>query len=76
MKAKAMKWKESKVGYMGGFGGRKKGGGMGKDIWPRRTKDCLWIERRQMWTIGKWQFIKVKWETLCQDEVFNFNWAC
>ena len=24
------------------------------------TKDCLWIERRQMWPIGKWQFIKGK----------------
>jgi hypothetical protein len=24
------------------------------------TKDSLWIERRQMWTIGKWRFIKAK----------------
>ena len=34
---------------------------MGKTVSPRRgTKDCLWIEKRQMWHIGKWQFIKVK----------------
>jgi len=37
------------------------------------TKDCLWIERREMGTTGKWQFIKVKGETPCQGEVFNFN---
>lgn len=24
------------------------------------TKDHLWIESRQMWQIGKWQFIKIK----------------
>jgi hypothetical protein len=24
------------------------------------TRDCLWIERRQMLHIGKWQFIKVQ----------------
>jgi hypothetical protein len=23
-----------------------------------RTKHCLWVEMRQMWAIGKWQFIK------------------
>lgn len=23
------------------------------DICPRATKDCFWIERRQMWPIGK-----------------------
>ena len=28
--------------------------------WRGVTKDCLWIERRQMWLKGKWQFIKVK----------------
>jgi hypothetical protein len=28
------------------------------------TKDCLWIERRQMWSIGKWLFIKVKGKTV------------
>lgn len=39
-----------------------KGKGMGGD---RRTKDCLRIERRQMWLIGKWWFIKGKGETLC-----------
>ncbi|KRY96827.1 hypothetical protein T4B_1446 [Trichinella pseudospiralis] len=33
---------------------------MGKGYFiPEGTKDCLWIERRQMWPIGKWQFIKV-----------------
>ena len=31
--------------------------------WGRQTKNGLWIERRQ--PIGKWQFIKVKGETLC-----------
>jgi hypothetical protein len=29
------------------------------------AKDSLWIERRQMWHIGKWQFIKVQGETSC-----------
>ena len=24
----------------------------------------------------KWQFIRGKVEDLCQDEVFNFIWAC
>jgi hypothetical protein len=38
-------------------------------LFLRRTKDCLWIERRQTWYIENWQFIKVK------DEMFNFNWA-
>lgn len=36
----------------------------GKDICSGRAKDC-WIDRRQTWPIGKWQFIKVKGETLC-----------
>ena len=27
---------------------------------PSGTKECLWIERRQPRTIGKWRFIKVK----------------
>jgi hypothetical protein len=35
------------------------------------AKACLWIERRQMWPVGKWQFIKEKGKTM--DEVFNFN---
>ena len=35
-------------------------------------KDCLWIERRQTWPIGKWQFIKAKGETPCLGEVFSF----
>ena len=26
------------------------------------TKDCLWIERRQMWHMGERQFIKVQGE--------------
>ena len=26
----------------------------------QRTKDFLWIERRQAWHMGKWQFIKVQ----------------
>jgi hypothetical protein len=25
-----------------------------------RTKDCLWIGKRQVWPIGKWWFIKVQ----------------
>lgn len=28
----------------------------------RRTKDCLWMERRQTWPVGKWQFRKGKGE--------------
>ena len=24
------------------------------------TKHCLWLERRQMWHIGKWRLIKLK----------------
>jgi hypothetical protein len=35
------------------------GGGNG------RTKDCLWIERKKNWLLGKWWFLKVKQETLC-----------
>lgn len=30
-----------------------------KDIYSRRTKDCLWTERRQTWPVGKWQLVKV-----------------
>ena len=30
----------------------------GKDIYPGGTKDCLWIQRRQLWSIGKTQFVK------------------
>lgn len=26
----------------------------------QKTKDCLWVERRQTWHIGKWWFIRVK----------------
>lgn len=29
----------------------------------RGTKDCLWRERKQIWHIGKWWFIKVKGES-------------
>lgn len=39
-------------------------------------KDCLWIDRRQTWPIGKGRFIKVKGEPLCRDEVLTFKWAC
>ena len=46
--------------------------GKGKGIREReeghfswRTKDCLWIERRQMWHIVKWGITKVKRKTLC-----------
>ena len=27
---------------------------------PQRTKDYLWIERRQIWNLRKWQFTKGK----------------
>lgn len=40
---------EAKTGDRG-WGGGNKG----------ERKDCPWIERRQMWPIGKWQFIVVK----------------
>jgi hypothetical protein len=36
----------------------------------------LWIERRQMWPIRKWEFIKAQGETPSQDEMINFNRAC
>lgn len=36
-----------------------------RDISARGTKDCPWIERRQMWLICKWHFIKGKKETQC-----------
>lgn len=29
------------------------------------TQECLWIESRQMWCIGKCQVIKVQGETSC-----------
>ena len=47
---------------------REKGKGTNEraeDICSRRTKDCLWIERRQTWPIGKEQFVNVKGKTLC-----------
>ena len=34
--------------------------GRWKDICPRGTKDCICRERRQIQSIDKWQFIKVK----------------
>lgn len=37
----------------------------GRDICPEGTQDCLWIEKKQMWPIGKWQFIKKKGEPPC-----------
>ena len=38
------------------------------------TKDCLWIDRRQMWPIGKGWFYKgTRGKTLCVREVFNFD---
>ena len=32
--------------------------------------------RRQTRPTGKWWFLKVKWESLCEDAVLDFNWAC
>lgn len=31
-----------------------------RDICPLRTKDCIWIEKRQTWPEGRWHFIKEK----------------
>jgi hypothetical protein len=41
-------------------------------VWDQVTKDCLIIERRHTWPIRKCQFVG---ETLCYNEVFNFNWT-
>ena len=35
----------------------------GRGVCPGGTKDCLWKERKQTWSIGKLQFIKVEGET-------------
>ena len=48
---------------------------MGKGYLYQRMKDCLWIERKQTWHIGKCWFIKVKGENLWLDDLLNFNWA-
>jgi len=43
-------------------------GNKGKEgmvIYSTWTKDYLLLKRRQIWAIGKWPFIKVKWENLC-----------
>ena len=50
---------ETKTGD-GGQGRRERNKGEGEG-----TKDYLSIERRHTCLIGKWQFIKVKRETLC-----------
>lgn len=34
-----------------------------RDICPRGTKYFLWIERQQMWPIGKWGSVKGKRKT-------------
>lgn len=54
--------------------GREPGKG-GKDIFPGGTKDFLWIEKKQMWSTGKWKSMKIKGEAMYSDEVFNFNWT-
>lgn len=38
-------------------------------------KDCLWIEERKMWHIGRW-FKKVKGGNFCYYKMSNFNWTC
>lgn len=43
-------------------GVRKKGKGC---LSRSGSKDCFWVERRQMWPAGKWWFIKVKGKTPC-----------
>ena len=37
----------------------------GRDICLVGKKNCHWIDRRQMCSVGKWQFIKGKRETMC-----------
>ena len=41
----------------------------GRHICPWGTKDCLCVEKRQMWPIGKWQFLKGNQVPLCWDEL-------
>jgi hypothetical protein len=36
-----------------------------KGYLPWGTKDCLWIERTQTCSTGKWQFVKGKGKTPC-----------
>lgn len=38
---------------------------------PLGTKDCRCVEKRQMWLMGKWQFLKGSQEPLCWDELAN-----
>ena len=47
----------------GGRGRGQREQGRGQGYLSQGTKDCLWIEKRQKWPIGKWQFIKVQEET-------------
>lgn len=44
--------------------------GRGKRNCPRGTKTASGQRRDH---VGKCWFLKVKWETLCYNEVFNFN---
>lgn len=44
---------------------REKGKGTRERKEVRKTNDCLWIGERQMWPIGKWQFVKGKGRTPC-----------
>lgn len=50
---------------------------MRRDIAQERvgetTKDCLWIESGQMWTIGKWWIIKGEREPMLGC-VVSFDW--
>lgn len=41
--------------------GKKRERGQGELSWG--TKNCLWIQRRQMWPIHKWWFIKLRGKT-------------
>lgn len=34
--------------------------GDGQRYLSQRWEDCFWIDRRQTWAIGKWQFTKIK----------------
>lgn len=43
-----------------GIGAKGSSEGDLKRYLPRGTKDCLWVERRDTWPIGKWQYINVK----------------
>lgn len=57
---------EEAVWGWGVVGKRREQGRVGKDIYPRETKDWLLCRAGILsWLVGKWEFIKVQGETLC-----------